>query len=84
MTHYRMTYRDVLNLPITVFWLLNRYISPIQAEQDVRNLRVVNGAQMTGEGVKELFEMLNVEMGKPIVVKPQLDRRGLEELRAMC
>lgn len=67
MRFYSMNYRDVLDLPLKAFWMLDRNISRIKAEDDLRQVRL---SALASSGSKEALENfmteLSDEVGKPI------------------
>jgi hypothetical protein len=81
-----MSYREVLDMPITAFWAMNAQISRIAAEFDLRCLTVTNAAQGSEAAIK-VRENLIVEMGEPIMLNPlaaERDEKGFSELKAMA
>lgn len=98
MAFYGMSDRQILDLPVTRFWLMSRSIDRISAERDMRMAMVV-GAVQSVEGTEELFKRLQDEMGKVVVFNESmkaelkekqaaaqvfdLDRDGLDGLRGM-
>ena len=63
MAAYSMTYREVRSLPIEAFWMLNKNVDRIAAENDIRALVVAIHAQ-SGEGFKDLMEGLTKQFGR--------------------
>lgn len=80
-----MGYRQVMDLPINTFWFMNHAIHRIMAEQNLRDLTVMNSAQ-SGEGAEQCRTRLIVEMGEVVKESPlaaQRDYEGFEQLRMM-
>lgn len=91
MHFYAMSYEEVLELPIPVFWLMSSNVNKITAERDIRQFKLLLNSQMGGtkEGITEQIQKLHDEMGTPIkravvIEDDKLDREGLEALRMMC
>ena len=64
-----MSHREVLDLPIGAFWLLNTNIDRILAELDLRALSTANAAQ-GGEGAQKHREHLLNERGVAVKLNP--------------
>lgn len=77
MAFYAMTDEQILKMPVTRFWLLNRSIDRISAERDLRLARVM-GSITSQEGAEALFERLDQEMGKIAVFNESI-RAKLQE-----
>lgn len=67
---------QVRAMPARMFWCMERNISRIRAEEDMRMLRALNGAQ-SKEATKQAYEDLAAEVGetcqirRPKIVKPE-------------
>ena len=64
---------ELLNVPLTMFWMLSRNIDRLRAEEDVRNLQVARAAQADGEAVKAFMEGLQLRIGRPVVTDKVYD-----------
>jgi hypothetical protein len=83
MAFYRLGYQEALDLPVAVFWQLSRNVDRIQAESDLRAVRVAQTGHLTGEGIQAVGEALREEMGDVFVIRETLDREGLNLLKMM-
>ena len=79
MRGYSMGYFDVLRLPLTTFWSLNRQLGRLRAEEDHRHLRII-GAGQDAKSAKQLGEALDAEIGNPVVVEKAFNAKKFEEL----
>ena len=64
---------ELLNVPLTMFWMLSRNIDRLRAEEDVRNLQVARASQAEGEAVKAFMEGLQLRIGRPVVTDKVYD-----------
>ena len=64
---------ELLNVPLTMFWMLSRNIDRLRAEEDVRNLQVARVSQADGEAVKAFMEGLQLRIGRPVVTDKVYD-----------
>lgn len=64
------------------FWEMNKNVSRLQAENDLRALRIAQAGQFTAEGLKAVESALRAEMGEVVREKPVLDRAALNALLA--
>ena len=64
---------ELLNVPLTMFWMLSRNIDRLRAEEDVRNLQVARASQADGEAVKAFMEGLQLRIGRPVVTDKVYD-----------
>ncbi|TJR02106.1 hypothetical protein C9Z48_25445 (plasmid) [Escherichia coli] len=64
---------ELLNTPLTMFWMLSRNIDRLRAEEDVRNLQVARASQADGEAVKAFMEGLQLRIGRPVVTDKVYD-----------
>ncbi|AWZ55265.1 hypothetical protein GOH07_17940 [Escherichia coli] len=64
---------ELLNIPLTMFWMLSRNIDRLRAEEDVRNLQVARASQADGEAVKAFMEGLQLRIGRPVVTDKVYD-----------
>lgn len=84
MRGYGLTYLEVLRTPLAAFWMLNRNLDRLRAEEDLRALQVsIVGSGKDGKAVESLDRQLRTEMGQVTIAKPKLDRKGLNELRTL-
>lgn len=91
MRGYSMNYRDTMELPLHVFWTLNAQINRLQAEESLELFSVGLGVQCKDEDrFAEYQQRLLDRMGtvvkedrKTKVMRADLDRDGLNELRAL-
>lgn len=78
MHFYSLNYDEVRSLPINVFWELVRNVGRIQADGDLRLLRVLGGLFEA----KNVSESLLDEIGEICKYKEEgFDRDGFEKLR---
>lgn len=63
MGHYSMTPDQVLATPIRLFWLLNKNIDRLNAEDDMRMLMIM-GSHTSSEAFQTLQEALAKRVGK--------------------
>jgi hypothetical protein len=92
MRFYHMGYRELLDLPITVFWGFNKNIDRLRAEEDYRFATVAIYAA-SGEKVNDLMQDLREQMGTFIVIdegeaamqkaNAERDAEGLKALMAL-
>lgn len=75
-----MDYRKVLELPLRTFWMLNRQVDRLRAEEDQRLLRLQNASQ-DANTAKQLTESLAAEIGMPVVIEKKFDADAFESLR---
>ena len=75
-----MSYWDVMNMPNSMFWLLNRNLDRYASEADLRSLNVAQAAT-SGEASEALRKRLEISIGRPVVEEEVLDRTGLNKLR---
>jgi Asp/Glu/hydantoin racemase len=87
MRFYSMGYREVMELPISVFWNISSHIERIRAEEDLRQFRAMANSN-GGDGVSEYLDDLNEKVGKVFVFDPtvaaKVDEEGLADLRNMA
>ncbi|HYG86989.1 MAG TPA: hypothetical protein VD978_12085 [Azospirillum sp.] len=73
-----------MSLPIRAFWLLNRNIDRLTAEEDMRAMTNTLCAQ-SGEGYRLHAAALSEQMGQVVlVIDTTYDRQGLNELKALA
>jgi hypothetical protein len=89
MAHYRLSYQETMDLPAPVFWMLNKNIDRLRAEDDVRSLQTAIAAQ-SGESAQKHLDALHKQMGKVVEVdevaeamNAEYDREGLLALKGM-
>lgn len=87
LTSYGLGYRELMEVPINAFWLLNSSISRLSAEKDIRALTVASSTQAS-EMLKQTRENLVVEMGEVAKISPVIsavrDEQGFQKLKAMA
>lgn len=84
MRFYGMSHREVLDTPLKTFWVLNAKIDQLRAEEDMRQMRLIQTANsQSKEAIQGLWRDLQKEVGTPFKEKDELDRKGLEELRQL-
>ncbi len=90
MHYYHTGYLQAMSLPIQVFFLMNRMIPRIQAEQDIRGLAVATASQ-SSEGVEASRKHLLLEMDgiqespdEPQPISAERDEAGFNELKMMA
>lgn len=85
MRFYGLSYREVMDTPIRVFWIMSRNVSRIQAEEELRMLPLHTAvASSDPKAVKNLRDMLTAEIGTVVVREEKLDREGLNRLKMMA
>ena len=77
-----MTPGEVLDTRIGVFWLLEKNISRLKAEDGLRQLDIGASVQ-SAEGYKALSEAYTREIGVQVIEQPKLDRQGLNTLKQL-
>jgi len=82
MYHYKLSDEQVLKMPARRFWLLNKNLNRLMAENDIRNLQVLVSAE-SSEGTKQTQERLFLEIGPVVVQEPTFDRDGLNRLKQL-
>jgi hypothetical protein len=90
--HYGLSYRDCMTLPMKTFWMLNRNISRVLAEQDLRAFQLAVSTQ-NGEAASALHTKLLSEFDNPYrmdqeaevaeVIEEQRDEAGFAQLKLM-
>lgn len=84
-----MGYREVMGLPIRVFWLMNSSIGRLLAEKDIRAL-TVQSARHGGEQAEQIRQHLVIEMGEVgktaqvADLSAERDQQGFEELKTLA
>lgn len=86
-----MSYGEVMNLPIRVFWLMNSNVGRLLAEKDIRAI-TVQSARHGGDQMLEVKKNLEVELGNTGKVKGDdgnqvdavMDEEGYAELKALA
>lgn len=79
-----MSHRDVYGLPLNTFWMLDRNISRVKAEEDQRLFRLLLTAQSGDQdGVKEFAESLSHEVGNPIIQKAVMAPGAFSRLKTV-
>ncbi|AVE44270.1 hypothetical protein MW722_001435 [Acinetobacter baumannii] len=91
MHFYSETYQSLLAMPIKTFWLLSNSVERIEAQRDLRHLKIALAGSMgaTQEGIENLMESLRKEVGEVIkgdnnpILNTERDEAGFEALRNM-
>ena len=84
MRTYGLGYWEVMDLPVQVFWILNRNIGTLQAEDDLRRFDMTRAAHSADEqAVREVRQSYVTEINRTVVVSDELDRPALDRVRAM-
>lgn len=81
-----MNYREVMDLPMGVFWLLHGNIERIQAQLNLRDLAVASSSQ-SDEAYRKLHERLTLDVGEPVKLDPMQEKRdeaGFAALKALA
>jgi len=82
MRHYGLSYQEVWELPLSAFWMLNRNLSRLMAEEDKRAVTKDQFVQSENyEEIKRFVDSLDLEMGPVTIVEQPLDREGLNALK---
>jgi hypothetical protein len=89
--HYGMSYREVMEIPMKTFWMLNRNISRVLAEQDLRAFQLAvsvnSGETATALQAKLLEEFDNPYLmdgaGDAPVIDEERDEVGFAQLKMM-
>lgn len=87
--HYGLSYRELMNLPIKTFWMLNKNIGRLLAEQDLRAMRITAVSQ-DAQAAKEHAEGLLEEFDNPYktdgseLMHEERDEAGFAELKLMA
>lgn len=82
MHFYSISYNDLLNIPVYVFWELAKNIDRIRAEEDMRLFALMQN--VVGGDPKELYRHLNKEKGQVVIgVDNTFDKEGLNRLRGL-
>lgn len=86
--HYGMAYAELMRLPVKTFWMLNKNVSRLLAETDLRRLSLTAAAQ-SADAAASHSERLIAELDSPYVFEnvPVLDAErdevGFAELKLM-
>lgn len=98
MRCYGYRFREVMDLPMHIFSLLQRNIDRMTAEDDYRMARTVALGFSGGDGLSDLFEQLRKQMGSAVVyedddgevpeklhrvLEMEFDEEGLHALKGM-
>lgn len=80
--HYGMSYRECMALPMKTFWMLNRNISRVLAEKDLRAFQIAVTAASGGEAAVALQTKLITEFKNPYVMdEEEVAKEAAEEPR---
>ena len=78
-----MSHRDALNLPINAFWMLDRNISRIRADEEQRHARLLLVTQSSDqETITGYFRDLEAEIDKPIRHEVRMEKGAIDRLKA--
>lgn len=89
--HYGLSYRDVMSLPMKTFWMLNRNIGRVLAEQDLRAFQLAVSVN-TSEAAVALHTKLIGEFQNPYrmdvdgmapTIDEERDEVGFAQLKSM-
>ena len=86
---YGIGYREVMNLPVRAFWVMNQNVDRLRAEEDLRQIQVGIAIQ-SDVNYRGTIEALNNERGEWVrfsPLAPHLNRRdeeGVERLKRMA
>jgi len=84
MRFYSMSHESVYALPLTTFWMLDRNISRIKAEEDQRQLRLSLVAQAGDqEAIKEYMTELSTAVGNPVIQKAAMEQGAMNRLKVL-
>lgn len=79
-----MSHRDVLDLPINAFWMLDRNLSRVKAEEDQRLFRLLLTARSGDQdGIRQFAESLAHEIGNPLIEKAVMEKGAINRLKAV-
>lgn len=84
-SHYGYEPQTLLRMPTRLFWHMVRQIHRIEAQQDLRAIRVAKTA-MAEDGGRDTIVQLQEEIGVVMRTDPEeerLDREGLAALKAL-
>ena len=82
MRAYRMSWHEVLATDFKLFWLLNKQINRLLAEEDKRAMMVMAAAQ-GGELAVDVQKQLSEELGQVVVERASLDLDAWENLKSL-
>jgi hypothetical protein len=87
--HYGLSYRECMDLPMKTFWMLNRNIGRLLAEQDLRSFAIAVSSQ-NGEAGMALQKKLIDEFDNPYrmensgpAIDEERDEEGFAQLKNM-
>ncbi len=84
MRFYSMSHESVYGLPLTTFWMLDRNISRIKAEEEQRQLRLSLVAQSGDQDtIKDYMAELSSAIGNPIVQKAVMEQGAIKRLKVL-
>jgi hypothetical protein len=82
-------YRELMEIPIRAFWMMNVNAVRLAAESDLRNLTVFSGGH-SSENYRAVRDHLELELGEVVKIDPaaasmeeQIDVDGLNRLRLL-
>lgn len=81
MAFYALTDRQILEMPVGRFWMLERNIGRIQAENDLRSVNVVSAPHV--KSPQEIQSRLTEELGTVIVLNHKRDDDANKRLLAL-
>lgn len=82
MSHYSLTDRYVINMPIKRFWLLSSCIDRMNAADDIRGIRVA-AAVLSKESYEEVSSHLTETIGEISKKEFYLDVDAINDLKKL-
>ncbi len=82
LSFYGLTDTHVLKMPIKRFWLLSGSIDRMKSADDIRSIRVA-AAVLDDESYKKTLQSLSSSVGDIATKVNEIDRDGLERLKAI-
>jgi hypothetical protein len=82
LAYYGMGDIPALEMPVKRFWLLSSSIDRMKSADDIRSIRVA-AAVLDQEAYKSTLESLSESVGSVANKSDEIDREGLDELKAM-
>lgn len=87
MRFYGLSDRQVLEMPVTRFWLLHRSVDRIAAEESIRSA-MIGASVQSGDGLSALLTDLRKQMGTvvdmdqvAVAMEAKLDKQGFAALK---
>ena len=82
LAFYGLTDAHKLKMPIKRFWLLSSSIDRIKSADDIRSIRVA-AAVLDQDAYKTTLQSLSESVGAVATKTDEIDREGLEQLKAI-